>query len=288
MSEMHSILEAAAFPDDAKAFFKASYERLQSDPAWFQLLCEAEEAYFDGKIPDDTLDRLAAATGLHRYSVDMLLLLHAAIRLRTIYAQKDLSDALFADTLADLRVKLAECRRVYGLFGTFVLSWFYRFYEVTRFKLGRLEYETIQTDFDAAPYIKKGDTILNVHIPSGESLSPQAVEQSLQMAYDFYGFDGVMPVVCQSWLLYPPLYEVFPEGSNLRAFYERFHIADHHESPLTQDAWRVFGTMDTTLANLPRETALQKRLLAFLQDGHTMGCGRGILLYTPPHIVTKG
>ena len=91
-----------------------------------------------------------------------------------------------------------------------------------------------------------------------------------------------MPVVCHSWLLYPPyLEEVFPEGSNLCRFAEMFRIlfvdqvGDHFP-----DCWRVFGKMhQKDLKDFPADTRLRRSFLIYMQNGGDFGYGYGILLY---------
>jgi len=60
----------------------------------------------------------------------------------------DLTDELFWDTIADLKFKLIECHDVYGIWGTFVASWYPWFYTMHRFKLGRLQYEAVHFSGD--------------------------------------------------------------------------------------------------------------------------------------------
>lgn len=66
-----------------------------------------------------------------------------AERLRENYRAAGLTDELFWDTIADLKFKLIECYDVYGIWGTFVASWYPWFYTMHRFKLGRLQYEAV-------------------------------------------------------------------------------------------------------------------------------------------------
>ena len=47
--------------------------------------------------------------------------------------------------MMDLHYKLDECSLVYGTVGTFVAPWFSGFFNMTRFGLGRLQFEITNT-----------------------------------------------------------------------------------------------------------------------------------------------
>lgn len=103
--------------------------------------------------------------------------------------------------------------------------------------------------------------------------------ESLKKAYAFYQpKDGILKVVCRSWLLYPPHYEVFPDGGNLRAFYDLFTILRAREDPESKDLWRIFG-QNADLSDLPDNSTLCQRFKKYLAEGNYMGNGYGILLF---------
>ena len=82
-------------------------------------------------------------------------------------------------------------------------------------------------------------------------------------------------------MLYPPHYTVFPEGSNLRRFYDRFTILSQKETDLHANLWRVFHTTETNISRLTATNSLQRNLLSYLQAGNRMGTGLGVILYDP-------
>ena len=80
-------------------------------------------------------------------------------------------------------------------------------------------------EIDYKDIAKKGEKIVGLHIPSTGPLTPELVDESLERAYRFYKPNGGYLVLhCHSWMIYPPLYELFPKGSNLEKFYHRFDI----------------------------------------------------------------
>lgn len=280
MSEITEIITMTEMPADAAAYCEECFAKIKADQGLFDLLQLAEQQYSKRFDPKKIVELLAEKSGLHPYTVYLLLLLYACLRLRRLYATHGYSEKLFRATVpVDIRCKIAECRKVYGIIGTFVFSWYGGFYDCTRFAFGRLQFEPRRAPFDYQNICKKGDMVLACHIPSMGPLLIEDVEKSLRGAYDFYRPNGPLVLVCHSWLLYPPFYrEVFPENSNLRRFYELFDIVDQHETSFTDDSWRAFGTMETDLDKLPLETTLHRNLHAFLKKGNPMGAGYGILV----------
>ena len=280
MSEITEIIAMTEIPEDAAAYCEECFAKIKANDRLFELLQLADSQYSKRWEPKKTAELLAKESGLHRYTVDLIILLYAALRLRHLYATHGYSEELFRKTVpVDIRCKVAECRQVYGIIGTFVFDWYDGFYDCSRFACGRLQFEPRRAPFGYKDIFQKGDFVLACHIPSMGPLLVEDVEQSLRQAYELYRPNGPLVVICHSWLLYPPFYrEVFPENSNLRRFYELFDIVDEHECSFTTDGWRVFGTMESDLDKLPLKTTLHRNLHAYLKKGNQMGNGYGVLI----------
>lgn len=238
------------------------------------------------------MQTIADKTGVHRYTVDMVVLVSAVEPLIGVYAEKGLPEQILWDSMMDLQYKLIECKDVYDIWGTFVTPWFKWFYTCNRFKLGRLEFE--KTAFyreEAYRGVQKGDTVINIHIPSAGPLTRELVLESLHRASEFYKdafADGIVTFTCHSWLLYPPHYEeVFPEGSNLRAFYELFDVLEGEPSENNGDFWRVFNRdySPDILDEVPTNTALRRNLLRYIKAGKCMGSSLGVIRYDGEKII---
>ena len=107
--------DTLALPAESRAPLAADYETLLAAPGAAAEMQAAESLLFGGAewaaiVPH--MDRLHACSGLHRHTVDFLFLMAASERLRADYKAAGLSDALFWDTIADLKYKLIECRDV--------------------------------------------------------------------------------------------------------------------------------------------------------------------------------
>lgn len=279
--------EALRFPRDAQEHLQMAENLLLAQPNGEQILLDAERRLFtpgDERF-NERLNRLAQLARVNPMQSDMVLLLRSAPRLLEEYRRRNLPESVYWDTMADLRYKLMECYAVHALWGTFVVWWFKGFYLCERFALGRLQYEIRPVEVeDYRGIVKKGDPVPNIHIPSAGPLSRNRVLDSLARAYAFYPQlqrDGILPVMCSSWLLYPPQFDVYPEGGNLRDFVAMFDILSTEERPDNPDFWRIFDVMYTPeiLDYVPQDTRLRRNFLHYFREGGTLGEGHGILLF---------
>ena len=281
------------FPPEATEYLQQELTQIICVPGVPDLLADAMDGLYsmDQKEYQSKLERISEMTGVHEYTVKMIFLMMAARPLRYIYRQKGIDEEIYWDTMHDLTNKLNECKKVYGIWGTFVGEWFRDYYHCLRFHLGRLQFEV--RHYDRGCYrgiIRNGDPVLNCHIPSCGPLKEEDVYDSFRKAMKFFPEvvkDGILPVVCHSWLLYRPQYEVFPEGGNLRRFYDMFDVIFSESSPKNHNFWRIFNQKEVDLKTAPTDTTLQRRLKAFMEAGHDMGTGFGVILFDGEKIINK-
>ena len=280
MSEISEIVIASKMPEEAADYCEEVFAKIKADSESFSLLTAAEHRYMMGFDPGKEAVALAQRMGVHRYTIDLILLLYSSLRLRRLYEANGYSDEMFVSTiLSNLGYATETCMKLNGIIGCAYFYAYHTMFNLTRFRLGRLHFELVKMPFDYKDVCKKGETVLSCHIPASGPLLMEDVEESFRLAYDFFKFSGPMVVVCSSWLLYPRFYEeVFKKGSNLSKFYELFDIVESKERSITADAWRVFGTLETDPYKLPRNTTLQRNLCDFLKKGNSMGGGYGVLV----------
>jgi len=277
------IMDLAKFPEEAKAYLEELYADFCKNDELIRLADETEELFVTHKDTRPPRNRIYEITGMNSYSADMLLLIYFSVNLRKRYAERGYSESFFCEMLKSLNCKLYECINVYGIYGTFVFGSFRTLYTFESFFIGRLQYEDRILGFDYKDIAKKGDRIVGLHIPSTGPLTPELVDESLARAYEFYkpDGDGYLVLHCHSWMIYPPLYELFPENSNLRKFYHRFDIVSVEEDERNDDLWRIFNTMDTDISKYPLDTALRRNFYEYIKSGKKMGYGVGIIAYKP-------
>ena len=96
---------------------------------------------------------------------NLKFLLFSAIRLEKIYAQKGYSKQFFIHNIKDLCYKVLECKKVLGIWGIMNFEWQEGLFNLSRFALGRLQYNYYKNLYDYNDTVKKGDDVL--YIPSG-------------------------------------------------------------------------------------------------------------------------
>lgn len=275
------------FPEEAIEYFKEKHDALMARPELYSELYRAmDEFYMKGdRSFIEILDKVAAEADIPNYSVHMIFLLLAARPLRYIYRQQGISEDIYYETLTDLKCKLMECKNVQGCWGTFVGWWYPDMFRCKIVKLGRLEYERLAFPHDDYKgFLKKGDKVFNCHIPSSGPVTKESVIESLKIAYAFFSDelkDGILPVYCSSWMLYPGHKELYPEGSNLRNFYELFDIFAEVEDKSNHNFWRLFNVdySPETFEAAPENTTLQRNIKNYIRSGKNMGTGKGVLLF---------
>ena len=280
---IRDIAKRLLFPDEAIEFLCDCYGKMEmaSDKikdAEQSLYTRGDERYMD------ILSEIAEVSGVDRLACDMAFMLRCAIPLQEKYRAAGYSDELFDETMADLRFKLHECKRIFGVWGSFVTPWFKGFYLLERFKLGRMQYERIEFPFDNyKDIVRKGDIVLSCHIPSDGRMNIEDVKDSLRRAYRFYESDrrdGRLCVMCFSWLLYSPIFADYKEGSNIRNFYDIFDVIENKPNEKNSDFWRVFGVRYSpeALENAVIDNSLKKAVADHLKSGGSMGSGSGIIV----------
>lgn len=287
-------MEKTGFPEDSRETFRDTNRRLLADPeaaAAFDAICPRYTDDDRGAVLEEA-DRIGEKIGVHNYTIELFYFMYISHALRERYAAKQIDDQIFWDSMTDLRAKLVECRDVYGINGSFVAGWFFGFFEMTRFALGRLQFE--RTDYSREePYtcagvsLREGDEMINMHIPSLGPLTVESMMDAFRRAYDFPLFADLRvegskyaPFCCGSWLLYPPHYDFLPKHSNILKFMDCFDIIEWVDSEEFHDDWRVFGKYkDLPPKELPRDTSLRRAFADRLIAGKPVGHGFGVFFF---------
>ena len=230
-------------------------------------------------------DEAGDLVGVHHYSAEMLMLISLSKHLRKLYKEKNIADKIWFDSMSDLKWKLWECKAVKGMWGTFVGGWFYRFFDMTRFALGRLQFEmwnvNDECDINGKP-VRKGMKAISIHIP--RTLTPltkesrlDAYRQAAEVFADEFGDQRIL-FACHSWLLSKEMPGLLKDGSNIKSFIEDFYIAKYEiaDEGDYNDAWRLFDMEYTgSVDDFPGDSSLRRSYKEYLKNGGRMGCGMG-------------
>ena len=299
------IMKKVEFPEEARDFFLRLYDRLSDDE--IRRIRNQESVYFMDNITDRTdsevnsevegaLKIFSADSGYDCRCIYVLFALFCTRRLRADYYSRGFDDELYYDIVRDLRYKIIECKKYDGVWGSMSFPWLHWHFLMKRFALGRFQYEEAQFKDESYNFgdihLRKGDRVINVHIPSSGHMTEEARMDSYAKAYKFFKREGdkYIVLVCNSWLLYPGNVNVYPEDSNLMDFFKDFDIISSDVHPVLPfpNAWRVFyKDYYGDSSNLPRNTRLEKNIAEWLADGNKIGNGYGIIIFDGEKIVNK-
>ncbi len=198
------------------------------------------------------------------------------------YQKLGIPESVFWDSFQDFFLWSHHCLATTGQEGLSAWHWNSRSLKMEVFRLGRLQYEPrilkqeIRISNKVLPI---GTTILEIHIPAGEPLSPEKVKASLKEAPPFFEDcfgQRYLDFHCHSWLLSPALTQLLPPESAILQFQRLFDIYAEDFS-FAQAEERVFGAILPEPAAYPENTSLQRNLKNFLLAGNKVGRGMGIL-----------
>ena len=292
-------LEKTEFCDDAKANFLGVFDRIAgSYSSEFIAIAEdyKNQGFYQAKV-DNQVNDLAELSGVNKFTLWAVLLIHSAKYTLGLYAQKAIDEAIFWDTFTDIRYKAIECKEVRGVWGVFVAEWYRKFFSCDIIKLGRLEYENNHYYYDI-PYsfgdfelFKSEDiAVKSIHIPgSPEPFDKEARLDSYRKAYEFYKDElngKPMIFICHSWLLYPNYNDILSPKSNIVSFMGDFDVFASHDQEKFEDGWRVFADKSNLPPEqLPENTSLQKAFKNYLINGGKVGCGYGVMIFDGEKII---
>lgn len=288
---LQDFMESYDYPREAVDTLLAAFDVLKEN-ADFQVLLETYEKdrFCDYKAMLAKCKEIAVVTGIHTYTVEFLMFMCFSRRLKETYLENGYSEALWRQSMLDLKCKMMVCKKVKNIWGMFVAFWYDGFFRMERFGLGRMEFELFPFPLEYyekdGKYLRKGDTVINCHIAqTGEPLSPDLVEDALRQAAAFYkdSFTGKpIPFFCESWLIYSKMDDLLPERSNIRSFKERFEIIHDHlyEKGDYSEMWRLYN-MDFSgdLNDFPGDSTLRRNYKQFLLDGGQVGEGYGVFFW---------
>ena len=231
----------------------------------------------------EAFPKIAEAADIHEYTAAFIVFSCLTKRTRELYKTNGISDDIFVRSFFDLKYKLDTCKKVKGVRGTYVYTWYPRFYNLTRFALGRLQYDVkpIEHDYDDGVHsLKTGDTVLGIHIPDdGTPLSPESVHDSFDRAAKFFRERiGDTPVaVCRTWLLWPEHEKFLKPTSNILRFMNEFTMIDvgtysEHIHALTF----IFDSEERNPDLLPADSTIRRAYIGMMREGKYGGWGYGI------------
>ena len=149
------------------------------------------------------------------------------------YESLGIPDTVLYDTLSDIVTWTKVYYGIYGKVGLAEIAWLKNHVSFLLFKLGRLQFKMASSEFDIPEVnIKRGESIMEIHIPEGDAMTPEKCQASIDAANEF--FPKYFPsfkwdyFTCHSWLLDEGLCEILSPSSNILAFQRMFTKTDSH------------------------------------------------------------
>lgn len=235
--QMTDLMATIQLPEEGIRQLLDAREQLEKEGHWDVIVQTAEQVMTADRELSVLTKTLAETEGreetfgVNRYLLDALMLFCCWEEVKIRYEKQGLPMDVFDKSLEDMKWKMLECYEIHGVYGNFVGHWYDGFFNLTRFGLGRLQFELRpfegQEDCEVdGVQIHPGDTVINMHIPSAGPMKPELLDDAFAQAEVFfkehfpkdYTVFGV-----ESWLIDPDLVRILPEG-NMKAYADRFHL----------------------------------------------------------------
>ena len=188
------------------------------------------------------------------------------------YEEKGIPEQVMLDTLQDLLLWTDAWSDVKGELHLGELGWLSHTMKMRLFRLGSLEFMAGKAHDDCKSLgLTKGDPIMEVHIPSGADLSPEACRASFAQAIEFfakyYPEYEFSHFTCHSWLLDPALDELLSPTSNIRKFRDMFTPIAADESYAALRYVFRWNTNRRNLRNAVCASTLAERMKKYVLAG---------------------
>lgn len=189
---------------------------------------------------------------------NLLSYLFLCEKLKKRYEEKGIPEEILIDTAKDLVIWNNIWSDIKGELYLGECNWLKNHLSMKLFKLGRLQFCMGQAYWDLPEAgIKKGEKVIEVHIPETGPLTLEECKKSVEMARKF--FKEYFPefeykaFTCHSWLLDESLKDLLNEKSNILAFQNMFEIISEDESDAI---FKYVFNWNTTRRKLKKEYAV--------------------------------
>lgn len=188
------------------------------------------------------------------------------------YKQKHIPKKILVDTLKDIVTWTVEWSDIKGRLYLGELAWLTRHLSGKLFKVGRLQFCMAGAEHDISQYgIKKGDNVLEIHIPKGGRLDKKEVQESIARAKVFFakyfGEYSYGYFTCHSWLLDETLKKYLPHDSNIIKFGEMFDKTSSDKSNAVIRYVFRWDTNEENLAHAVSNSNFAKKIQNAVLDG---------------------
>ena len=226
--------------DDSHTWSPVNPKVSETIEKWYKTLEFPKE--FDSEFNDALKNiKISDSIEIEKYKVtnngkrDLLSFLFMCENLKEKYEEKKIPQGILIDTLKDIVVWNNIWSDIKGELYLGECNWLKNHLSMKLFKLGRLQF-CMGKALCHIPEkdIKKGDNVIEVHIPETGPLLKSECEKSVEMAKAF--FKKYFPefeykcFTCHSWLLDDSLKDLLNANSNILDFQSMFELVEKEES----------------------------------------------------------
>lgn len=138
--------------------------------------------------------------------------------------------------------------------------------------------------------LTKGDWVIDIHIPRGDSLTTAECRDSFCQAADFFAWQypesKTKAFYCHTWFFTPQLQAMLTPQSSIVRFQREFYLFPFPGSPAFM--WNfVFGERYPDPESAPRDTTLRRATLDWLAQGKEIYDLPGVLFHDPKDFGTQ-
>ncbi len=276
-------------PDDANAWSPVNPDVVPVLEKWYQAFRfpkmydrDFREALATVPVSD------AITTASPVFSTDdgrrnLLHVLYLCEGLEKEYERRRIPRQILLDTLQDVLAWTNTHSSIQGTLYGGELPWLRRHLDCKLFRLGRLQFCMAPAEHDIPEAdVKAGDPVIEIHIPSGDSMTPEACDASIAQARDF--FATYFPdchyraFTCHSWLLDPTLSELLRPDSNILKFASRFTVTDVEEDDAILRYVFAWNATKHNLRSFPCETSFAQKVKSRVLAGKGFHVALGFFL----------
>ena len=287
MLDFEKYIDAIRLQPQAAESFRKLHSRSE-DPAFEARVRDGYEAYDRGDEEyGQYLAEFAAEEGTTPEEMNLYSFLRLSEKTWKLYQEKGIGEDVFYESFYSMTVCCQVCYDRLGIYGIDQATyrrWQRYVLNGTLFRLGRLEFQLKEFDFDIDIdefHIPAGTTVLSVHIPRYLPLNEEDCEKSYAWARRFfrehYGMEQCI-FVCSSWLLHPWMQEVLPENSAIIKFQKKFKLFRSEQNVQSAVNWIFPGYGGRDISEFPTDTSLRRAAIARIKEGKSIGTGFGVRL----------
>jgi len=293
MSQMQFLCREQGYNPETTAFLEDVWQKIKNDSEGYAVFMEQLQVYennitaFEHYPMLEKVQAVGKAVGVSPATMDLVLLIFMLPILRRQYEALNFPMRYYDSIVRAFRDTAEKAMEKDGAPVAVNAWWSMAFFKLRMFNIGRLQFKwrPFKESYTLGDLvIEEGTDQIEVHIPGGAPLTPEAVHAAYAEARPFfearYNKKGLI-FGCKSWLLSSTLDEILPPTSNILAFAHDYTILAEKVDPTGERVGHFIFGADADFTNvdsLPEKSTLHRGIKARLKAGKGIGIGVGVIL----------